>query len=44
MKFTEAKLEQAFTSLLTKEGYPHFFGDSVELNPKVGLAESEVLM
>ena len=44
MKFTEAKLEQAFTSLLAKEGYPHFLGDSIERNPKMGLAESEVLI
>lgn len=29
MKFTEAKLEQAFTSLLAKEGYTHFVGDSI---------------
>ena len=44
MKFTEAKLEQAFTSLLAKEGYPHFLGDSIERNPKMGLPESEVLI
>ncbi len=44
MKFTEAKLEQAFTSLLAKEGYPHFLGDSIERKPKMGLPESEVLI
>ena len=44
MKFTEAKLEQAFTSLLAKEGYPHFLDDSIERNPKMGLPESEVLI
>lgn len=44
MKFTEAKLEQAFTSLLSKEGYFHFLGDSIKRSPKMGLAESEVLI
>ena len=44
MKFTESKLEQAFTSLLAKEGYPYFLGDSIERNPKMVLAESEVLI
>lgn len=44
MKFTESKLEQAFTSLLAKEGYPHFLGDSIERSPKMGLPESEVLI
>ena len=44
MKLIETKLEQAFTSLLAKEGYPHFLGDSLERNPKMGLAESEVLI
>jgi len=29
MKFTEAKLEQAFIRLLENEGYPHFEGSSV---------------
>jgi len=29
MKFTEAKLEQAFIRLLKNEGYPHFEGSSV---------------
>lgn len=28
MKFTEAKLEQAFIALLESEGYPHFVGNS----------------
>ena len=44
MKFTEAKLEQTFTSLLAKEGYPHFLGDTIERNPLIGLPESEVLI
>lgn len=29
MKFTEAKLEQAFIELLSNEGYPHFVGSSL---------------
>lgn len=30
MKFTEAKLEQAFTELLTQERYPHYLGDAIK--------------
>lgn len=29
MKVTEAKLEQALTTLFTNEGYPYFTGDVV---------------
>ena len=39
MKFTEAKLEQAFTELLGIEGYPHFVGSSL-----VRTDESEVII
>lgn len=39
MKFTEAKLEQAFIELLGNEGYPHFVGNSL-----VRTDESEVLI
>lgn len=39
MKFTEAKLEQAFIELLGNEGYPHFVGSSL-----VRKDESEVLI
>lgn len=39
MKFTEAKLEQAFIELLGNEGYPHFVGNSL-----VRKDESEVLI
>jgi len=39
MKFTEAKLEQAFIELLGNEGYPHFVGSSL-----VRTDESEVLI
>ena len=39
MKFTEAKLEQAFIELLGNEGYPHFVGSSLVRN-----SEDEVLI
>lgn len=39
MKFTEAKLEQAFIELLGNEGYPHFVGSNL-----VRADESEVLI
>jgi len=39
MKFTEAKLEQAFIELLGNEGYPHFVGSSL-----VRSSEDEVLI
>lgn len=39
MKFTEAKLEQAFIELLGNEGYPHFVGSSL-----VRSTEDEVLI
>lgn len=38
MKFTEEKLEQAFTELLGQEGYPHLHGDGIVR------AEDEVLI
>jgi type I restriction enzyme R subunit len=34
MKFTEAKLETAFTQLLAKEGYPHAFGGALTRTPE----------
>ncbi|NHE55795.1 type I restriction endonuclease subunit R [Cyclobacterium plantarum] len=39
MKFTETKLEQAFTELLGNEGYPHFVGSSL-----LRSSEDEVLI
>jgi len=39
VKFTEAKLEQAFIELLENEGYPHFVGNSL-----VRSSEDEVLI
>ena len=38
MKFTEAKLEQAFTELLEIEGFPHYLGNSISR------ADDEVLI
>ncbi len=38
MKFTEAKLEQAFIELLGNEDFPHFLGNSI------ARAEDEVLI
>jgi len=29
MKFTEAKLEQAFIELIENEGFPHYSGNSI---------------
>ena len=34
MKFTEAKLEAAFTKLLGNEGYPHSFGLTLIRKPE----------
>ena len=34
MKFTEAKLEAAFTELLSNEGYPHAFGITLTRTPE----------
>ena len=39
MRFTEAKLEQAFIELLKNEGYPHFVGGRL-----VHAGEDEVLI
>jgi len=39
VKFTEAKLEEAFVELLGNEGYPHFVGSSLVRN-----SEDEVLI
>ena len=39
MKFTEAKLEQAFIELLENKGYPHFVGSSLARQ-----SEDEVLI
>jgi type I restriction enzyme R subunit len=42
MKFTEAKLEQAFTELLAQEGYPHHLGLSIVRSPEEVLIEKDL--
>jgi type I restriction enzyme R subunit len=37
MKFTEEKLEKAFTELLGQEGFPHHLGITITRMPKVNL-------
>ena len=43
MKFTEAKLEEAFTELLEDEGYPHFLGNTLKRLPEEVLLEDDLL-
>ncbi|WP_417443267.1 type I restriction endonuclease subunit R [Joostella sp.] len=43
MKFTEAKLEEAFTELLSNEGYPHFLGNSINRIPEEVLIEEDLI-
>ncbi|MAZ27108.1 MAG: type I restriction endonuclease [Cytophagaceae bacterium] len=43
MKFTEAKLEEAFTELLGDEGYPHFLGNTLKRLPEEVLLEDDLL-
>lgn len=42
MKFTEEKLEQAFTELLGKEGFPHHLGISIARKPDEVLIEEDL--
>jgi type I restriction enzyme R subunit len=42
MKFTEAKLEAAFTELLDNEGYPHAFGNALTRAPEEVLLVEDV--
>lgn len=42
MKFTEAKLEQAFTELLAQEGYPHYLGATIAREPEEVLIEKDL--
>ncbi len=42
MKFTEAKLEQAFIELLGNEGYPHFVGNSIVRSEDEVLIEADL--
>lgn len=41
-KFTEEKLEKAFTELLGQEGYQHFFGITLTRNPEDVLIEEDM--
>ncbi len=41
-KFTEAKLEQAIIDLLGEKGYPHFLGESLDLEPGEVLIEKDL--
>lgn len=42
MKFTEEKLEKAFTELLGQEGYPHHLGMSIARKPDEVLIEEDL--
>jgi type I restriction enzyme, R subunit len=42
MKFTEAKLEKAFTELLGNEGYPHHLGNTITRPPDEVLIEEDL--
>lgn len=42
MKFTEAKLEQAFTELLEQEGFPHHLGMSINRMPDEVLIDEDL--
>ena len=43
MKFTEEKLELAFTELLEEEGFPHHLGITIRCNPDEVLIEEDLL-
>jgi type I restriction enzyme R subunit len=43
MKFTEEKLEKAFTELLGQEGYSHHLGITISRKPEEVLIEEDVL-
>lgn len=43
MKFTEAKLEEAFTALLGNEAYPHYLGISIQRTPEEVLIEEDLI-
>jgi len=43
MKFTEEKLEQAFTELLGLEGYPHLHGDGIVRSEDEVLIEKDLI-
>lgn len=43
MKFTEGKLESAFTELLGMEGYPHHLGITLARQPDEVLIEEDLI-
>lgn len=43
MKFTEAKLEEAFIELLGNENYPHYLGNTINRNPDEVLIEEDLI-
>jgi type I restriction enzyme, R subunit len=43
IKFTEAKLEEAFIELLGNEGYPHFLGNTINRNYEEVLIEEDLI-
>ena len=43
MKFTEAKLEEAFIELLGNEEYPHYLGNTITRNPDEVLIEEDLI-
>ncbi len=42
MKFTEEKLEKAFTELLGQEGFPHHLGITITRKPEDVLIEEDL--
>jgi type I restriction enzyme R subunit len=42
MKFTEAKLEEAFIELLANEDFPHFVGNSITRTEDEVLIEADL--
>jgi len=42
MKFTEEKLEKAFTELLGQEGFPHHLGNTISRKPEEVLIEEDL--
>jgi type I restriction enzyme, R subunit len=43
IKFTEAKLEEAFIELLGNEEYPHYLGNTITRNPDEVLIEDDLI-
>lgn len=42
MKFTEEKLEKAFTELFGNENFPHHFGITMKRTPQIMVNETEI--